>query len=254
MKYAVDDTRMTAIANAVRAKTGKTDTMTVDEIPAEVAAVYDKAIDDMWEMIQAHGTRTDWRWAFNQMSFKKALFKPKYNIAPVGDCSYMFYLTDRGTNWEPINLIEVEKNCGITFDFSQAKRMESAFQHASITGINVLDIRKSKSNYGMLWNSKVARINKIIVDENTPFDSYMFYVLDLEVCNFEGVIAKNGLDLRRCENRINHDSLMSVINCLKDYSTDTSGTVWKVTLGATNLAKLTAEEKAIATGKGWTLV
>lgn len=165
----------------------------------------------------------------------------------------MFYLTNRGTNWEPINLIEVEKNCGITFDFSQATRMESAFQHAAITGINVLDIRKSTRNYGMLWNSKVSQINKIIVGENTSFDSFMFYVWDLEICNFEGVIAKNGLDLTRCENKINHDSLMSVINCLKDYSADTSGTVWKVTLGATNLAKLTAEEKAIATGKGWTL-
>ena len=253
MKYAVEDTRMKAIANAVRAKTGKTDTMTVDEIPAEVAAVYDKAIDDMWEMIQAHGTRTDWRWAFNQMSLKKALFKPKYNIAPVGDCAYMFYMTNK-TSREFIDLIDVEKNCGITFDFSKVTRLESTFQEAAITGINILDIRKSTRNYGMLWNSKVARINKLIVDENTSFDNNMFYVWDLEICNFEGVIAKNGLDLRRCENRINHDSLMSVINCLKDYSTDTSGTVWKVTLGATNLAKLTADEKAIATGKGWTLV
>lgn len=245
---------MKAIANAVREKTGKIDTMTVDEIPIEVAAVYDKAIDDMWEIIQAHGTRTDWRWAFNQMSLKKALFKPKYNIAPVGDCACMFYSTSGGTNWEPINLIEVEKNCGIIFDFSHVTRMESAFQNAAITGINVLDIRKSISNYGMLLNSKVAQINKLIVDENTPFDSYMFYVWDLEICNFEGVIAKNGLDLRRCENKINHDSLMSVINCLKDYSADTSGTVWKVTLGATNLAKLTTDEKAIATNKGWVLV
>ena len=253
MKYAVEDTRMTAIANAVRAKTGKTDTMTVDEIPAEVAAVYDKAIDDMWEMIQAHGTRTDWRWAFNSMAFTKALFKPKYNIAPVGDCAYMFYLTNKNSR-ETIDLIEVEKNCGITFDFSKVTRLESTFQEAAITGINILDIRKSTRNYGMLWNSKVARINKLIVDENTHFDNYMFYVLYLEICNFEGVIAKNGLDLRRCENRINHDSLMSVINCLKDYSTDTSGTVRKVTLGAKNLAKLTADEKAIATGKGWTLV
>lgn len=252
MKYVVDDTRMTAIANAVRAKTGKTDTMTVDEIPAEVAAVYDKAIDDMWEMIQAHGTRTDWRWAFNQMSFKKALFKPKYNIAPVGDCAYMFYTTNKNSR-EFIDLIDVEKNCGITFDFSKVTRLESTFQEAAITGINILDVRKSTRNYGMLWNSKVARINKLIVDENTSFDKNMFYVFDLQICNFEGVIAKNGLDLRRCEN-INHDSLMSVINCLKDYSTDTSGTVWKVTLGEKNLAKLTAEEKAIATGKGWILV
>lgn len=254
MKYAVEETRMKAIANTVREKTGKTDTMTVDEIPTEVATVYDKAIDDMWEMIQAHGTRTDWRWAFANWHLNEKIFKPKYNIAPVGDCAYLFYLTNQGTGWKPINLIEVEENCGITFDFSKATRMESVFHESAITGINVLDIRKSTRNYAMLWNSKVSRINKIIVDEKTPFDNYMFYVWDLEICNFEGVIAKNGLDLKRCENKINHDSLMSVINCLKDYSADTSGTTWKVTLGTTNLAKLTAEEKAIATNKGWVLV
>lgn len=245
---------MIAIADSIRNKKGDTETMTIDEMPSNVSKVYDKGVSDMWEMIQQGGTRTDYRWAFANTTPKKALFKPKYNVVPVGDCSYMFYLTNRGANWEPINLIEVEKNCGITFDFSQVTRMESAFQYAAITGINVLDIRKSTRNYGMLWNSKVSQINKIIVDENTSFDSFMFYVWDLEICNFEGIIAKNGLDLTRCENKINHDSLMSVINCLKDYSADTSGTTWKVTLGATNLAKLTADEKAIATNKGWVLV
>ena len=252
MKYAVDDTRMTAIANAVRAKTGKTDTMTVDEIPTEVAAVYDKAIDDMWEIIQAHGTRTDWRWAFNRMTFKADLFRPKYDIAPVGDCSYMFYLTNQGT-YENVDLIEVEKNCGITFDFSQVTRMESAFHNAAITGINVLDVRKSVRNYGMMWNANIQRINKLMVSENTTFDSFMVNASTLTHCIFEGIIAKNGLDLARPAN-LDHESLLSVVNCLKDYSEDTSGTVWKVTLGATNLAKLTAEEKAIAMGKGWTLV
>ena len=252
MKYAVEDTRMKAIANAVRAKTGKTDTMTVDEIPAEVAAVYDKAIDDMWEIIQAHGTRTDWRWAFNRMTFKADLFRPKYDIAPVGDCAYMFYLTNQGT-YENVDLIEVERTCGITVDFSQVTRMESAFQQGAVTGINVLDIRKSTRNYGMMWGANVQQINKILVNENTPFDSYMFYTWSLKRCIFEGVIAKNGLYLAQSE-RLDHESLLSVVNCLKDYSADTSGTTWKVTLGTANLAKLTAEEKAIATGKGWTLV
>jgi hypothetical protein len=45
---------------------------------------------------------------------------------------------------------------------------------------------------------------------------------------------------------------MSIIYALKDYSgTSTSKTV---TLGTTNLNKLTEAEKAIATQKGWSLV
>ena len=48
--------------------------------------------------------------------------------------------------------------------------------------------------------------------------------------------------------KLSHDSLMSIINNLATVTTTT-----KLTLGSTNLAKLTDEEKAIATNKGWTL-
>lgn len=46
------------------------------------------------------------------------------------------------------------------------------------------------------------------------------------------------------------DSIMNVIAVLKDY---TAGTAHTLQLGATNLAKLTDEQKAIATNKNWIL-
>lgn len=49
---------------------------------------------------------------------------------------------------------------------------------------------------------------------------------------------------------ITHDSLMNVINNLYDIATAGVQTQ-KLVLGSTNLAKLTAEEIAIATNKGW---
>lgn len=49
---------------------------------------------------------------------------------------------------------------------------------------------------------------------------------------------------------LTHDSLMEVIGALHDVS---GGTAQKLTLGAGLLAGLTDAEKAIATGKGWTL-
>ena len=55
------------------------------------------------------------------------------------------------------------------------------------------------------------------------------------------------LDFSKCTN-LTHDSLMSIINNL---ATVTS--TKKLILGATNLAKLTDEEKAIATNRGWTI-
>ena len=50
-------------------------------------------------------------------------------------------------------------------------------------------------------------------------------------------------------NNLSHDSLMNVINALEP--TETTLTL---TIGSTNIAKLTEEELAIATEKGWTIV
>ena len=52
--------------------------------------------------------------------------------------------------------------------------------------------------------------------------------------------------------KITHDSLMNVINNLYDIATK-GCKAQKLTLGTTNKAKLTAEEIAIATNKGWTV-
>ena len=59
--------------------------------------------------------------------------------------------------------------------------------------------------------------------------------------------------------QLTRDSLMSVINNLYDlnltYDVANGGTLYsqQLVLGSTNLAKLTAEEIAIATNKGWTV-
>ena len=51
-------------------------------------------------------------------------------------------------------------------------------------------------------------------------------------------------------NKLTVDSLMSVINALVDLTGENSKTL---TLGATNLAKLSDEQKAVATNKNWVL-
>lgn len=52
------------------------------------------------------------------------------------------------------------------------------------------------------------------------------------------------------DNNLSHDSLIRVINNL---ITLPSGTTATLTIGTYNLNKLSSEEKAVATGKGWTL-
>lgn len=58
---------------------------------------------------------------------------------------------------------------------------------------------------------------------------------------------KATVDLSPCTN-LTHDSLMVVINGLQTVTTTQT-----LSLGSTNLAKLTEAEKQIATNKGWTL-
>ena len=66
------------------------------------------------------------------------------------------------------------------------------------------------------------------------------------------------LQLNACVN-LTHDSLMSVINNLYDlnltYDVANGGTLYtqSLLLGSKNIAKLTTEEIAIATNKGWTV-
>lgn len=52
--------------------------------------------------------------------------------------------------------------------------------------------------------------------------------------------------------KLTHDSLMNVINKVYDIATKGVATQ-KITIGNTNIAKLTAEEIAIATNKGWSI-
>ena len=47
--------------------------------------------------------------------------------------------------------------------------------------------------------------------------------------------------------------MLNIIDCLADYSADTSGTEWTVIFNSVSLAKLTKEQKAKATAKGWWL-
>lgn len=88
-------------------------------------------------------------------------------------------------------------------------------------------------------------------DVNTVFPNIFYGCRELVNVTFDGEIGQN-ISMSACT-KLSHDSLMSLINTLYDYKAEGSTTTRTATLGATNLAKLTDTEKAIATQKGWTL-
>lgn len=212
-------------------------------VEAGIKAEYDR----FWDSYQQNGDRVIYSRAFTTC-WNDELFYPKYDMYPT-KADFMF-------NGVTItNLKERLKECNRIIDFSNVTAFQQIFQDTNTYALPVIDMSNATSSSYAFYSSYIVEIEKIISSENTTFSAYTFGIMSkLENVVFEGTIAKNGLDIHWSK-KLTHDSLMSIINCLKDYSEDTSGTSWAVTLGTDNLVstKLTDEEKAIATEKGWTL-
>ncbi len=177
----------------------------------------------------------------------------------ITDASYLFYNGSRTDCLNDIlsmcenttNATSMFNSCGLksldlsNFNASLVKYMHYMFQKSTllkeITEINasscvsikyVLESCTALLNFGGFINLGKGYIQKT--------DNYSNYKLDLSYCK-----------------KISHDSLMSVINNLYDlnltYNVANGGILYAQTLnlGSTNKSKLTEEEIAIATNKGW---
>lgn len=212
-----------------------------------------QSIDTLEKAISANGGRTQYIKAFYEqdfsgVNFRLGLIKPNPSNAAVGSINQMFSKY-KGTSLPT----------GIDFACSPTYQLKSGyanylFAYASkleeIPDMGIPILLRADRAFAYCYALKkieVFRIHKTSTFSNT-FD----YCHALEEITIEGVIGQNGLNLS-WSTKLSHDSLLNVLNCLEDKSSDTSGTTWKVTLGSANLAKLTASEKAIATKKGWTL-
>jgi len=216
--YVVKGENLTAVADAIRAKTGETDVMGLEEMPAKVDAVFEagkkSGYDAFWDAAQDFGRRVTYVCGFAGHCWTDENYNPKYPITATDNANYLFWnskLTD--------------------------------------TKVDIYLPVGGSNNSNTFASSALVTIRKLIVTENTKFSNTFGGCSKLENITFEGVI---GSDMTiSAATKLTHASLMSILNALKDYSG--SGTTYTVTLGAENLAKLTDEEKMIAVGKGWVL-
>ena len=202
-----------------------------------------------WDVFQENGNRTDYRYAFNGIGWTDDTFRPKHDIKPT-QCYYMFHLS------RVTDLSALLTKCGVELDLSTLTgRCDQMFAYATkVTKIPKLDLQTAVYSNGVMNSmfnscSNLHTIENIHLaeDGSTTFGSGTFAACSaLENITFSGKIGQNGLDIHWSP--LTKDSIMSIINALQK---KTSGT-WTVTLGE-NLAKLTNDEIAIATEKGWTL-
>lgn len=207
-------------------------------------------LDELWDSIQRKGNRTDYYAAF--VRWQKEKFYPKYDIKGY-DLRYLFYYF--GEYGETMDLVERLAECGVIIDFSSTTSMANMFSNSRISHVGEIDTSKASSLSGLFDSCYyLTTIDKLILktDGNQSFSTTTFQnTRELVNITVEGVIGQKNFNVAAAV-KLTHDSLMSIINALQDKTTDTSVTTWLVTLGSTNLNKLTEEEKLLITEKGWT--
>lgn len=169
-----------------------------------------------------------------------------WNIRTKGgsDLSSLFY---NCSNFTEINLSGR--------DTSNATNMSNMFyQCRNLTEINLSgwDTSNATNMYNMFYGcSKLIRILGFLDCIKVTSVQSMFGSSYGPLPLLEEVRIKNlnssPLDLSYCTS-LSYDSLLYLINNLVEITR-----TYSIILGSTNLAKLTDEEKAIATNKGWTL-
>ena len=214
--------------------------------------------DEFWDNFQAYGKRENYQQAFSRGNFNNKTFYPKYDIAPIGSCEYMFYSAGGFGSViiedEPWSLKRRLNECGVVLDTSMCTSLNSAFAYTWFSEIPTIDLtgltREATQLFYSCWN-RLVTIEKLIVNETIMFANCFVNDSALTNLTIEGTIGQNGFNVQWSP--LTHDSLMSIINSLKDYSDDTSGTEWKVIIGSENYAKLTTDEILIAEQKGWSI-
>lgn len=141
------------------------------------------------------------------------------------------------------------------YDFIHASNANGTFRECYVKDIfkdNYFNYKTSATElmYTFYYATRLENARTLYVREDTKYTSAFNGCGNLKEIRFEGTIGQNGLNFSS-STKLSYESLMSIIEHLKDYSG--TGTTKTVTLGATNLAKLSDTEKAIATEKGWTL-
>ena len=184
------------------------------------------------------------------------VMEPTWDTTQIRQCYQMFFENTEMEEFPTFNMsgtTNIHQMCygcsGLKtaklLNTSNVKDARQAFNNCrSLTTVeefdadNMTDIMQIFNNCNKLIN--LGALKNLGKGYNAESNNYIFYKLTLTSCS-----------------NISHKSLMNIINGLYDlnltYDVANGGTLYRqsLELGSKNLAKLTAEEIAIATNKGW---
>ena len=132
-------------------------------------------------------------------------------------------------------------------DTENAKGMTNMFNSCGkLTSIPLLNTSKVNDMYGTFFRcNELTSIPALDVSNVNNFDNAFYGCSNLESIEMTGM--KVSFDIH-WSTKLTREALVVILNNLATVSTSK-----KLTMGAENLAKVTEEDKLIATNKGWTL-
>lgn len=203
-----------------------------------------------WDAFQQNGTRTDYENAF-RVGWDDTNFKPKYDIAPVGNCSQTF---------QNSGVTDVKGICeaqGVTFDFSKVTYSSNPFHNSKITRLPLIDI-SNIPNCAAIFNyvKELVWVDSVVLNENGTQTfgtgvgyNWTLYSAKLTHLPISGTIGTNCY-FNSC-NLLDDETIQSIIDALKDL---TGATAQTLTFHKDVGAKLTQAQKDAISAKNWTLV
>jgi hypothetical protein len=240
--------KMTAIADAIRGKTGKTEELTLDAMASGINEVYEagqKAEHEaFWDAYQENGSRTNYYFSFYYWA--DGNFKPKYNIT--AKSFERGFMESRITDLKQLLL-----DSGVTLGFTsncETYALYEAFLNSQITHIPALESTRI-NNAASCFNGckKLVSIDNIALNDNCNYDSAFKNCTALEEVRFGSKISKT--THFSAATKLSKASIESIINALLS---TTSGLTVSFSKTAKEAA-FTAEEWSalIATKTNWTI-
>lgn len=159
---------------------------------------------------------------------------PDFDTGGVQYMNAMFWACDKLVTAPNLNTVNVINMINM---FYSCNKLENV---GELDARNVTNVKSMFYQcYGLKNFNGLKRLGEKYTEKSTNYTDY-------------------NLDLSNCT-KLTHESLVNIIKNLYDlnltYNVANGGTLYtqKITLGSTNKAKLTAEEIAIATNKGWSV-
>ena len=174
----------------------------------------DAECNTFWDLYQDYGNRTNYNSAFYNKVWTDDIYKPKYTFKLVGSNGYVFANAKMSNILYPVDVTEATSTTAL-----------------------------------FAYNSLLETIPKIIVSENTTYQTWFSYCPKLANVTFEGVIGKS-IDFSATK-VLSKASIESIVSCLCETVDGQTLTLSKTSV---NNAFTTVEWNALIKDKtNWTI-